>query len=155
MTGCHPTIEAFADPAEIYVVYGVLNPNAESQIIKVAQVWQVNGDAEVFASENDVSVSGLTIRLIGDDKMWQAVETADIPRDSGVFQVNQRVYQFVTKGDSALRPGQQYTLTIDRADDPNFETIVSQTRIPYPPRLTFPGNFVYNIHTYLQVKKLT
>lgn len=149
LTGCHPTIDAFADPKEIYVVYGVLNPNAQSQIIKVEQVWQVNGDAEVFAAENDVTVSGLTIRLAGDGKIWEAVETADIPRDSGVFQANQRIYQFITKGDSALKPGQRYTLTIDRSDVPDFETITSETQIPYPPRLTFPGNFVYNIHTYL------
>jgi hypothetical protein len=147
--GCEPKFDLLADAKELYVVYGVLDPDASVQWIKVQQVWQVNGDATLYAAENDLSASGLDVRIEGGGRIWHAIETDEISREPGAFTAHQKLYKIHTPPDSALFEGSEYRLIIQKPGDLDFEPITAVTRIPHAPRLTVPGPPLYNIHTYL------
>lgn len=149
LAGCQPKFDLLGDAEELYVIYGVLNPQDTVQWVKVQQVWQVQGDATVYAAETDESAKGLRVAISGGGRTWIGMETTEIQRDSGLFGRQQTLYKFRTRADSTLKTGVQYQLSITRPDRPDFVPITAQTRIPGKPMVTGPSNPNYNIHTYL------
>lgn len=137
VAGCSTDFEVYAPEKEIRSVYCVLNPNDSVQYVRVAKAFQYNGDALQYAAANDLSVSGLTVRLKSGNKTWTAVQVDATPRDSGIFIPYHTVYQFTTDGSGAGRDtlieGNTYKLEIGAEEEPGY--ITGETTIPAIPRL--------------------
>ena len=113
ISSCTTDFDVYAPEEDIFVVYGVLNPNDSVQYIRVAKAYQVEGNAYDYASENDLSREGLDVQIKGDGITYQGVAVTDIPKESpGIFLPSQTVYQFTTDGS----PGNViFYLTFDQA----------------------------------------
>lgn len=135
--GCRTDFDVNAPAKEIRAVYSILNPLDTVQYVRVSTAYQVEGDALQYAAERDLSLSGLNIRLTGDDKTWIAEEVNGIPKDSGIFIPNEFIYKFVTDGSDidhdTLKPDTRYKLEIGTADRPDY--ITGETVTPSPPRI--------------------
>lgn len=135
---CTTDFEVYAPPKEVRVVYGVLNPSATVQYIRIARAYQVQGDALAYAAATDLSLKNLNVVLKGDGKTWIAVEVDTLPKEPGTFNAAQTVYGFVTDGSGTgkakLLPGKTYQLEIGTPEDSSYVT--GHTTIPEFPTLT-------------------
>lgn len=136
--GCKPEFEVFAPEKELYAVYGVLHPDREFQYIRISKLYQFEGDAYLYAAENDLTVKGLQMTLTGNDQILESEQMDSVPKDPGAFIQAQTLYRFTTSGNARLIPGKRYDLRITRADDPNFD-IQAYTVIPQKPVMESPG----------------
>lgn len=140
LAACRTDFEVYAPEQEVYVVYGVLDSEDSVQYVRVSKAYQVDGDAFVYASQNDLSREGLDIQIKGNGATYQGVPVTDIPKDStGIFLPSQTVYRFVTDGTTdapRLVNEAQYNLTIGVGDKPNF--ITAKTILPGVPQLREP-----------------
>lgn len=138
VNSCTTDFEVYAPAREVRVIYGVLNPDAGVQFIRIAKAYQVEGDALVYAAENDVSLKGLNVTLKGDGKTWTAAEVDTLPKEPGTFNTAQTVYGFVTDGSgtgkSKLVAGKTYQLEVGTPEDSTYLT--AHTTIPAIPILT-------------------
>lgn len=141
--GCNPEVEVFAIEKELYLVNGVLNQNAEEQFIRVSKVFQTEGDAILFAAENDVTLNNLQVRIEGGGKVYEAEAVSNLPRDPGVFPREQSIYRFETAGADSLIAGERYDLYVRKPGDSTF-LITAYTDIPTTPLITSPGAYVYS-----------
>lgn len=142
--GCNPEVEVYAPERELYAVYGVLNPRAESQYIRISKVFQTEGDAYVYAGANDLSAKGMHVTMKGDGKAWTASLVENVPKDDeGVFHPSHCIYRFDTKDADSLRGGYLYELEIRKPDEPDF-LMRAWTLIPGVPDLTSPGGVIYS-----------
>ena len=127
--GCTTDFEVYAPEKEIRSVYCVLNPADSVQYVRVAKAFQYEGDAVVYASANDLSMKGLTVKLTGGGKTWIATEVSNFPKEPGSFLPTHTVYQFLTDGVDTLRENQEYKLEIgtpDAADYLTATTVVAE-----------------------------
>ena len=120
------------------MVFGVLDPSDSVQYIRISTAYQFEGDALVFAAENDLSLSGQKVTLIGGGNTWTGVEVSNFPKDStGIFVPNQTIYKFVTDGSSPetqeLATETRYRLEIGTPDAGDF--ISGETTIPGLPQI--------------------
>lgn len=134
--GCRTDFEVYAPEKEIRAVYCVLNPNDSVQYVRIARAFQVEGDAIVFAAENDLSLSGLTVTMSGNGHTWTAQEMPNFPKDSGgVFFPGQTIYKFTTDdggpGREALEATHVYRIEVGTADTPDYTW--GETVVPEPP----------------------
>jgi hypothetical protein len=139
LISCAENIDLYAPEKDIWVVYGVLDPNLKQQDIRVGLAFQVQSNAFEFAENHDPAVKGLQVWLEGEGKRWEAVQVDSIRKDtdSGNFGPYTTVYRLQTEGDHALKPGVRYTLFV--ASGPEEAAIITATsRIPPAPRLLFP-----------------
>lgn len=139
-TGCSTEVNLNAPPKEIWVVYGVLNPEDSVQYIRVANGFLPEGDAFEYAKENDLSARGLIVNLSGANKTWEAVETDDEPKDDpdGLFFPTTTLYKIETSGDQSLESGEIYQLQIREAGRDDF-SLTSETTIPEPAEFLIPN----------------
>jgi hypothetical protein len=151
VAGCRPQVDVFAVEKELYAVYGVLRPDLDEQYIRISKVFQVEGDALVYAGSEDLSASGMEVSLVGPDTTYLAGLTRDIPRDPGTFFQEQAVYRILTPAGHRLRAGERYQLRINKPDDPDF-SITAWTDVPTAPSILSPGGVLYSaltgIYTY-------
>ena len=138
LAGCKPEFEVFAPEKDLYAVYGVLHPDKDYQYVKISRVYQFEGDAYLYASQNDLTVKGLNMTLSGNGDIIEAVQLDSVPRDPGDFVSSQTIYRFDTRGATRLVPGQRYNLRITRPDNPDW-LITSTTVIPEKPIMQSPG----------------
>ena len=136
--GCSTEFEVYAPEKPISVVYGVLNPADTFQYIRISRAYQVEGDAIAYAGENNLSITGLNVRLSGGNNNWVAEEVDGIQKDTnGIFVTDQILYRFRTDGSSAdhqlLEGGVTYQLEIGTPDAGDY--ITSQTTIPTLPQI--------------------
>jgi hypothetical protein len=147
---CSTDFEIYAPTKEIRVAYCVLNPDANVQYLRIARAYQSDGDALVYAAENDLSLKGLTVTLKGDGKTWMASEVDTIAKDSGLFARSQTIYGFVTDGSGVgkakLLPGKTYQLEIGSPEDSSY--ITAHTTIPAYPVLTGKLAITFGSGTY-------
>ncbi|MEM7374923.1 MAG: hypothetical protein AAF587_40395 [Bacteroidota bacterium] len=139
-TSCSTEVNLNAPAKEIWVVYGVLNPEDSVQYIRVANGFLPEGDALEYAKENDLSAKGLLVNLRGANKSWEAVETNDQPKDEpdGLFFPNTTLYKFETTGTQSLESGETYELEILQPGKDDF-VLRSQTGIPEPSEFFIPN----------------
>lgn len=134
--GCSTEVEVYASPEAIFAVYGVLNPDADSQVVRVSQVFQTPGDAYAFAETYDPSLAGLELRLIGPTRSYRATWREGVPRDpEGAFGPTLGYYRFETADSLRLQAGLRYQLEIRSGDTLR---LLAQTRIPPRPEVTLP-----------------
>ncbi len=149
-TACSTDFEVYAPAKEIRVVYGVLNPDAKVQYIRVARAYQSDGDALVYAANNDLTMKGISVTLKGDGKTWVAAEVDTLAKDSGLFSQNQTVYAFTTDGSGTGRDklvaGKTYQLEIGTPEDSGYVT--GRTTIPAYPVLTGKLAITFGSGTY-------
>lgn len=142
LVGCSTDFEVYAPPKEIRSVFCILNPQDSVQYVRIAKAYQVQGDAIEYAGNNDLSVSGLQVKLTGAGKTWIASETTDQPKEEGLFLPSHTVYKFVTDGNGAGRDtlpyDSDYTLEIGAPDADDFLTAI--THVPELPKIR--GEFV-------------
>lgn len=122
MFSCSTDLNINAEPEDIWVVWGILNPQDTVQYIRISKGFLPEGDALVYAKENDLSAKGLQVTLINANKSFIAIETDSIlknPRD-GTFYPYTTLYKIDTKGNNVLIPNEKYTLDVKRPDDSNF-----------------------------------
>lgn len=137
VTACSTDLEVYAPAKEIRSVYCILNPNDTVQYVRVAKAFQVEGDAISYAAQNDLSVSGLQVKLTGDGKIWTATQVDDFPRNDGGFPATHTVYKFTTDGSGpgrdTLAHDQEYSLDVGAPDADDYVT--GTTQLPARPRI--------------------
>jgi hypothetical protein len=137
---CSTDIELNAEPKDIWVVYGVLREEAETQDIRVAKAFLIEGDAIEYAKENDLSEKGLRVTLTdsrGRMRMARQVDSVATQPTDGTFFPYTTVYRFNTAGDSALVPGERYSLRVSRPGDDTF-ALTAYTYVPLAPQILQP-----------------
>ena len=139
MAGCEPEFEVFAPEKELYVVYGILDPNKDEQFVRINKVYQVEGDAYVYAASNDLSARGFQVEIEGNGRSYSATEVDSVKDENGEFHPAQSLYRLDTRGADALQAGARYTLHIRKPDNPDFH-ITAWTDVPTAPRIISPGS---------------
>ena len=136
---CSERVDINAPSKDIYVVYGVLDPQSDRQTIRVSKAFQTQENAYKVTAQEDLSVKGLEVVIKGNGRTYAATQVDSVAKDTlGDFFPYTTVYQFDTDTDQALLPGLRYVLEIrDPADSNLFLT--AQTRIPPQPLLVSPG----------------
>jgi hypothetical protein len=143
LSACNPTVDVYAPEKEIFVVYGVLNPDNSEQYVSVTKAFQVESDALVYAAESDLSVRDLDVRLISDSTVWEG-QIVDLPRQGeGLFSNSTGAYRFETSGNMALQQERKYMLEIRKPGNDTF-LITAETRIPARPLLKSPGAPIFS-----------
>jgi hypothetical protein len=151
ISGCQPKVDVLAVEKELYVVYGVLHPDHDEQYIRVAKVFQLEGDALVYAGAEDLSATDMNVKVTGADTSYQAELVTDQVREPGIFSEEQAIYRINTPVGHRLVPGSRYHLDIQKQDDPTIH-ITAWTDVPTQPEIKSPGGEVYSplsgIYTY-------
>lgn len=138
---CDETFELNAPYEDIYVVYGILDPSADTQYVRISLGFQPEEDAVEFARDYDGAVPGLSVMIISDGIAVEGEFIGDIAKsDQGDFADSTGAYRFITSGNSRLQSGAKYQLEIRKADDPDF-LLEASTRIPNQPRILSPSRF--------------
>lgn len=145
-SSCRTDFEVYAPEQEIYVVYGVLNPQDTVQYVRISRAYQSENSAYRYASENDLSREGLVARISGNGATYQGIPVTDLPKDStGLFLPSQTVYKFVTDGSPGsplLAGGARYDLRIEvagREDAVKAFTVIPDAPDVKEPFSPFPG----------------
>lgn len=144
LTGCNPQVDVYAPDKDIYIVYGVLDPEAAVQYVTVTKAFQYEGDATLYAAQNDLSARGLRVQLRSDSLTWDATPVEVYDSVPNLFSQTTGAYRFETAGATALAGGRRYDLRITKPDDPDF-LITAHTVTPSRPRLLQPGEPIYSI----------
>lgn len=141
---CSTDVDLTAEPKDIWVVYGVLNPNDSVQYIRVAKAFLVDGNALQVAKDSDLSAKNIKVELwnVANNRVITRTATAVvIQKDSGTFYRGETVYRFATPYSSRLFAETTYNLRITRPDQPSFK-IEARTTIPTTPDFNSPGTNV-------------
>lgn len=133
LVGCSTDFEVYAPEKEIRSVYCVLHANDSVQYLRLAKAFQYEGDAAIYAKENDLSVLGRSVRMTSGNKTWTAVEVPNTPKEDGIFLPSHTVYKFTTSGADSLREGDTYKLEIGTPEQPDY--LYAQTTLPTVPRI--------------------
>jgi hypothetical protein len=144
LASCSPDVEVYAPERELYIVYGILNPQAQVQYVTVTKVFQFHGDAYAYAAQTDLTARGLEVTLNADTLVWTSRLVEIIDSVPGLFAATTGAYRFETAGTQALHAGKRYDLRITKPGDPNF-LITSYTEIPTQPVLTEPGEPIFSV----------
>jgi len=142
LLGCRTDFDLYAPYEDIWIVYGVLDPDQDQQGIRISLAFQEQGDVFEYAAELDPSVGGLDVRITGGGHSYQAVWQDSILKDtlSGAFGDYTGAYFFDTIDSLQIQAGEVYTLEIRRPDQPDF-FLTAKTRVPPRPRLLSPTVF--------------
>jgi len=136
---CSTELEIFEEPQDIWVVYGVLDPQKQKQIIRVSKVFQIEADAYVFSETYDPAEKGLKVVLEGGGQTWEAKEVNDVVKDTtvGDFGPLTTYYEIETVDDEELLPGVTYFLKVTKPGVDTF-SLSAQTTIPPRPKVLSP-----------------
>ncbi|TAE47817.1 MAG: DUF4249 family protein [Bacteroidetes bacterium] len=139
MASCSEEVKVFAPEKNIWAVYGALDPEADTQIVRVSRVFQVRSDAYTYAAGQDVSARGLKVALTGGGLLLTATEVPDSPIDtsSGDFAPFTTLYKIATRDSNRLLPGQRYELHISDEQRPGWQ-LAAHTTLPPRPRINLP-----------------
>lgn len=136
---CDETFELNAPYEDIYAVYGILDPEADTQFVRISLGFQPESDALEVASTYNGAVGDLEVMLKGNGLEIPGVFIDNILKnDNGDFGDTTGAYRFGTAGDEALINGEVYILEIRKPDDPEF-FLSARTRIPEEPRIISPS----------------
>jgi Domain of unknown function (DUF4249) len=133
LVGCTTEFEVYAPEKEIRSVFCVLHANDSVQYLRLAKAFQYEGDALIYAKDNDLSVTGRTVRLTSGNKTWTAVEVPNTPKEDGIFLANHTVYRFDTYGADSLVEGNTYRLEVGTPEQEDY--LFAETTLPIVPRI--------------------
>lgn len=144
-SSCSPEVDVFAPEEEAFIVWSVLDPRNDSQFVRVANTFQYEGDAYVFAAGNDLSAPDLELTLEGNGQVLQS-GTKRVNTTEGPFFPSSLIYFFETSGSRTLVPGMRYHLYGRRTGNDSilfsgFTDIPSQPLLLAPPEPAFFPSF--------------
>ncbi len=136
---CSTEIDLNADPKEIYTLYGVLDPGASEQFIRISTGFLTESNALEYARANNLSARGLTVTLTGGGRVYTAVETDSVLKnpEDGTFYPYTFLYRIDTEGANALKEATRYELLVSRPDNSDF-FLRAGTFIPESARFSTP-----------------
>ena len=139
LSACEEEFDLYAPQQRIVAIYSVLDPGADTQYVRVSDVFQFEGDVVRYAENFDGSIPNLVLTLIGEEQRYQAQWRDSILKDTsrGDFGAYTSAYYFLTQGREALQAGKSYRLEIRFPDD-SSSLIWGETMIPPQPRMTSP-----------------
>ena len=128
---CSIDVDLNAPAKDIWSVYSILDPQKDVQYVRVSRGFLPEENALNYAKQNDLSVKGLRVVLSGNGQTYEATQIDEVPKnpEEGIFFPNTTLYEFRTEGNSALKPGERYDLTITKPDEPDF-SLNSYTEVP-------------------------
>lgn len=112
---CETDIDINAEPTDITVVYGLINPTDSIHYIKINKAFLGDGNALDFAADADnynYAENELTAVVSGNGKSYPLTRvTNEIPKDDGVFDNNTNVlYKFIEPN---INRNSTYSIEID------------------------------------------
>jgi len=137
VVGCTERVDVNAPPKDIWVVYGVLDPQKSTQDLRIGKAFQIEENAFDYAETHDPAVKGLSVKLSGGGESWVAIAVDSVQKGEGDFSAKTSLYRFETEGNRSLQEGVQYTLQVSWPDDSSLQ-LSAQTRIPPEPKLLSP-----------------
>lgn len=142
--GCAEDFDINAPREDIWVVYGILNPDDSLQYVRISKAFQPNSNALDSAQIGSFTVKGLHVQLKGADQIYEARQVDSVMRSpDGDFGPLMTLYEFRTKNEKRLQVGERYQLHIT-ADSLEGFSLDANCRIPSHPRILQPvstGNF--------------
>ncbi|MFN8397601.1 MAG: hypothetical protein U0176_23480 [Bacteroidia bacterium] len=143
LSACSPDVDVYAPEKESYVVYGVLNPKSSVQYVTITKVFQFEGDALLYAAQNDLTARGMRVQLISEDSTLTGTLVEMPDSMPGRFPLTTGVYAFSTVGAHKIVEGKRYDLRITKPDNANF-LITAHTIVPTPPLVYSPSGPLYS-----------
>lgn len=134
---CNNEIDVLAEYKPYMTVYAIFNAQDTVHYVRIAKVFQTEGDALVYAQNTDLSYHQAKVVLTSDS--GQIVFSPDtILRDSGAFYRSLVIY----RGIGRIKPNGIYTLRVEVIDDQTGETLIAEgtTQIPSAPYITQPDS---------------
>ena len=109
--GCSEEVDLYAPEEEIYAVFGLLDATADTQYVRISQVFQPRADAVEFAANYDPSVPGLEVTVMGGGHRYVAQWQDSLLKDtlSGDFGRYTGAYFFVAEDSARLIRGEVYS----------------------------------------------
>jgi hypothetical protein len=149
LVSCDNELDVTAEPEDILVVYGVLNPKAERQYLRLSWAFLTDGNATEFAQSNELSLAEAEVTMTevcydgsGNPKDCSPARTINFaPMDTtlGEGEFNRNAVVWMTE-DSIL-PGRTYVLRVAPADVPGY-VVGSHTTVPDQPRIFDPRDSI-------------
>jgi len=138
LLSCKNEVNLNAPAKDILVVYGILNPDANIQFLRVSKVFLPLTDALEYAAQNDLSLrsSEAEVRLNG-----VLLRDTFMIRSAGIFPEGQNLF-YLTDADLKIEPGAEYTLEINYLPNPDAN-IKATTHVPARPAIISPEMFRY------------
>lgn len=137
LLSCNNEIDVLAEYKPYMTVYAIFNAQDTVHYVRIAKVFQTEGDALVYAQNTDLSYHQAKVVLTSDS--GQIVFLPDtILRDSGDFYRSLVVY----RGTGRVKPNGIYTLRVEVLDDQTGETLIAEgtTQIPSAPYISQPDS---------------
>ncbi len=137
LKSCSNELDILAPYKSYLTVFAILNPQDSVHYIRIAKVFQTDGNALEYASKNDLSVKNANVYLSdGQNKIVFVPDT--ITKSSGEFYSEYVVY----KSTAQLEAGKTYTLFVGARDEENGDSLVvtGKTTIPSAPYIITPDS---------------
>lgn len=137
-TSCSNDVELNAPAINKLVVYGILNPDAGIQYVRVSKVFLPAGDAVKYASENEPGLGKdqVTLTLNG-----VVLRDTILTRQAGLFPAGLTVF-YCTDAELDIQPGQTYSMEAVYHADASAN-VKAYTRVPEKPEITAPFSPMY------------
>lgn len=130
---CKNEVNLNAPAKDMLVVYGVLNPDANIQYIRVSRIFLPETDAVNYAGANDQTLSEAQaeVRING-----VLLHDTVLNRTAGVFPAGQNLF-YVTQNELQIQPETKYNLEVKYLPN-SGANISSYTYVPKKPEIISP-----------------
>ncbi|MFW5658593.1 MAG: DUF4249 family protein [Bacteroidota bacterium] len=140
-SACDDELEVTAPEKPILAIYGILDPTAETQYVRVAEGFLTEEDAIEFAALNDLSLPNAQVFMTNEVNNFQTdtiyFSRVDTSKEPGAFNRDYTV--FATS--AAVQAGETYTLHVN-VTDPADLSATATTTIPFETNLFEPRDSV-------------
>jgi hypothetical protein len=128
LAACSTDVKINGDPKPILAVYGVLNPQQDTQYVRIAKAYLTEGDALDYAANTDLTLQNAIVLLKVAGQEPIRLQPLSFERAPGAFQRIGTLW-FTT---ARILPDSTYTLEVSLPDDPTYFAI-AQTTVPAQP----------------------
>lgn len=148
LTGCSTDVDNYATYKDISIVYGMIEPGADTTWIKISRAYLGPGNALLIAKEPDSSnypgkLDAKLIKVKGANETIIQLDTltrTDKLAGDSIFYFPQQKLYYTT---SSVDPAAEYRLVVNKGDDAEVSSL---TRVVQSFGLTFPTNRI-NFHS--------
>ena len=137
---CSERVEINAPYEDIWVIYGILDWNQDTQYVRISKAFQTEQSAFEFARTYFPQLDSLIVRVEGNGKTYLAQQIDSVAKDisDGDFGPYATVFRIITQAENRLKEGEVYQLHIRSASNDQLH-LKAQTRIPVAPQIIFPA----------------
>jgi hypothetical protein len=148
LTGCSTDVDNYATYKDISIVYGMIEPGADTTWIKISRAYLGPGNALLIAKEPDSSnypgkLDAKLIKVKGANETIIQLDTltrTDKLAGDSIFYFPQQKLYYTT---SSVDPAAEYRLVVNKGNDAEVSSL---TRVVQSFGLTFPTNRI-NFHS--------